>query len=217
MRDCSHPIPVLRSLASLVLLVAFTLVGFGWRTLLQVRRHGDTGWRFSRSGPDRVVGSLFALSVLLLGAAPLAALVAGEPWAPGGIPALTDGAGGGVVGWVGVAFVVAGGMLTVVAQVQMGASWRIGVQAGERTALVTGGLFAHVRNPIFTGMAVVAVGSVLLTPNAVALVGTTLTLVTLQVQVRLVEEPHLLAVHGEIYRRWTTTAGRFLPGLGRGI
>lgn len=208
---------MLRSLAALVLLVAFTLVGIGWRTLLQVRRHGDTGWRFDRSGLDRVVGPLFALAVLLLGAAPAAALITGDPWAPGGIPALTDGTGGALVGMAGAALVVAGGVFTVVAQVQMGASWRIGVQAGERTALITGGLFAHVRNPIFTGMITMAGGAALLVPNAVALAGAVLTVATIQVQVRLGEEPHLLAVHGEAYRRWTMTAGRFLPGLGLGI
>lgn len=208
---------MVRSLAALALLVAFTLVGFGWRTLLQVRRHGDTGWRFDRSGPDRVIGPLLALTALLLGAAPVAALVAGDPAAPMGVTALTEGAWGVVTAGVGVALLVASGVLTVVAQVQMGASWRIGVQAGERTDLVTRGLFAHVRNPIFTGMAGVALGAALLVPNALAWIGAALMLATLQAQVRLVEEPHLLGVHGDAYRRWTATAGRFVPGIGRSL
>lgn len=207
---------MLRATLALVLLVAFTLVGFGWRTLVQVRRHGDTGWRFDRTGLDRVVGPLLVLAFALLEAAPVAALVAGSPWAPGGVRALADGGALGTgAGVVGAALVVASGVLTVVAQLQMGASWRIGVQAGERTELVTGGLFARVRNPIFTGMLGVAAGTALLVPNALALVGAAATLVTLQVQVRLVEEPHLRSVHGPAYERWGATAGRFLPGLGR--
>lgn len=208
---------MVRSTVTLLLLVAFVLAGFGWRTLVQVRRYGDTGWRFDRTGVDRVVGPLLALSVLLLGAAPVAALVAGTPSGPGGIPSLAEGAPGAAAGVVGAVLVVASGVLTVVAQVQMGASWRIGVQVGERTALVTDGLFAQVRNPIFTGMAGVALGAALMVPNAVALTGAALTLVTLQVQVRLVEEPHLLAVHGDAYREWTARAGRFLPGVGRHV
>ncbi|MET9817324.1 MULTISPECIES: hypothetical protein [unclassified Streptomyces] len=40
----------------------------------------------------------------------------------------------------------------------MGASWRVGVDVGERTALITGGPFAYVRNPIFTAMAVTGLG-----------------------------------------------------------
>ncbi len=34
----------------------------------------------------------------------------------------------------------------------MGASWRIGVNPDERTKLVTGGVFAHVRKPISTAI-----------------------------------------------------------------
>ena len=34
----------------------------------------------------------------------------------------------------------------------MGRSWRIGVEEGERTDLVTGGPFAIVRNPIYASM-----------------------------------------------------------------
>jgi protein-S-isoprenylcysteine O-methyltransferase Ste14 len=30
-----------------------------------------------------------------------------------------------------------------------------------------------------------------------------------------VEEPALLAAHGDAYRRWAATTGRFLPGIGR--
>lgn len=208
---------MLRPVIALVLLVAFAVLGFGWRTVVQVRRHGDTGWRFDRTGLDRVVGPLLVLAVLIMAVAPVVALVAGNPWAPAGIRALAEGGAlATAAGAAGALLVVVGGVLTVVAQLQMGASWRIGVQAGEHTALVTGGLFARVRNPIFTGMGGVVVGTALLVPNVVALAGAALTLATLQVQVRLVEEPHLLAVHGEAYRRWAAGAGRFLPGLGRG-
>ena len=36
----------------------------------------------------------------------------------------------------------------------------------------------------------------------------------IMLQARL-EEQHLLALHGEAYRRYASAAGRFLPGLGR--
>ena len=206
---------MLRSTFALVSVLAFALVGFGWRTLLQVRRHGDSGWRFERTGLDRFVGPALAVSFLLLGAAPVLALAAGDPWRPGGVEALATGGLGSVAGLVGAALAVAGGVVTVVAQVQMGASWRIGVQEGERTALVTDGLFAHVRNPIFTGMVAVAAGTALLVPNLPALLGAALAVVTIGVQVRLVEEPNLRRVHGADYLRWASRTGRFLPGLGR--
>lgn len=193
-----------RAVAALVLLVAFTAAGFGWRTVVQIRRHGDTGWRFTRTGPDRVVGPALVLAFALLGVGPVIALVGSAPTAGGVVAAV---AGGGLA--------VAAGVLTVVAQVQMGASWRIGVEAGERTDLVTGGLFGRVRNPIFTGMLAFALGLALLVPNPPTVLGALLAVATIQAQVRLVEEPNLVAVHGEAYRRWAGATGRFLPGLGR--
>jgi protein-S-isoprenylcysteine O-methyltransferase Ste14 len=193
-----------RAVAALVLLVAFTAAGFGWRTVVQVRRHGDTGWRFSRTGPDRIVGPALVLAFALLGVGPVVALVGSTP-----------STGGAAAAGIGAALAVGAGVLTVVAQVQMGASWRIGVEAGERTDLVTGGLFGRVRNPIFTGMLAFALGLALLVPNVPTVLGAALAVVTIQAQVRLVEEPNLVAVHGEAYRRWAGSTGRFVPGLGR--
>ncbi|HEU5148986.1 MAG TPA: isoprenylcysteine carboxylmethyltransferase family protein [Iamia sp.] len=193
-----------RTVVALVLLVAFTAAGFGWRTVVQVRRHGDTGWRFSRTGPDRIVGPALVLAFALLAAGPVLALVSGDP-----------GPGGAATAVAGTLLATGAGVLTVVAQVQMGASWRIGVEAGERTDLVTGGLFGHVRNPIFTGMVLFAAGLALLVPHPATLLGAALALATIEAQVRLVEEPNLIAVHGEAYRRWAARTGRFLPGLGR--
>ena len=36
-----------------------------------------------------------------------------------------------------------------------------------------------------------------------------------QIQVRLVEEPYLRRVHGDAYRRYAASTGRFLPWIGR--
>jgi protein-S-isoprenylcysteine O-methyltransferase Ste14 len=96
----------------------------------------------------------------------------------------------------------------------MGASWRIGVDPGERTALVTQGIFGRVRNPIFSAMLLAAVGLVLLVPNVLSAVALVLLIVGLELQVRLVEEPYLTQVHGEPYRRYLASAGRFVPGVG---
>ena len=60
--------------------------------------------------------------------------------------------------------VAAGGLaVVVVAQAQMGASWRIGID--ERpTELVTHGLFGLTRNPIYLGMLILTVGVALVAP-----------------------------------------------------
>ncbi|HKA14532.1 MAG TPA: methyltransferase [Myxococcota bacterium] len=79
----------------------------------------------------------------------------------------------------------------------MGESWRIGVDTGEVTALVTRGVFRTGRNPIFTGMILAAIGVVGMVPKAAAFAGAALLVLALEIHVRCVEEPHLLAVHGD--------------------
>jgi protein-S-isoprenylcysteine O-methyltransferase Ste14 len=71
-----------------------------------------------------------------------------------------------------------------------------------------------VRNPIYTAMLVFGFGLTLLTTNFVTIAGLVLTIGALEMQVRRVEEPYLLAKHGAAYRRYTASVGRFIPGVG---
>ncbi|MCM0673586.1 isoprenylcysteine carboxylmethyltransferase family protein [Micromonospora phytophila] len=110
---------------------------------------------------------------------------------------------------------VTGTAATLAAQLAMGTSWRIGVDPSERTELVTDGAFALARNPIFTAMAASTLGLTLMVPNAVALAALLVLVVALQLQVRAVEEPYLIATHGDDYRRYAARVGRFVPRIGR--
>ena len=103
---------------------------------------------------------------------------------------------------------------TLYAQDQMGESWRIGVDPTETTTLVHTGVFGLVRNPIFTAMLVFGSGIALVTPNPLALIGFVLLLATIELQVRVVEEPYLRNRHGDTYRDYTQSVGRFLPRVG---
>ena len=196
------------SVLALILLVAYALVTVGWRAWLQKRRTGDTGLRAApRSGAEWLAGVglvLGAIAVYIAPALDLAGSLAGvaELERP-------------LVGIAGLACFALGFWLTVRAQLDMGESWRIGVDAGEVTALVTSGVFRTLRNPIFTGMMLIAIGVVLMVPNAVALAGVALLALGLEIHVRCVEEPHLLTVHGDRYRCYARSAGRFVPRLGR--
>jgi protein-S-isoprenylcysteine O-methyltransferase Ste14 len=99
----------------------------------------------------------------------------------------------------------------------MGDSWRIGVDEEETTTLVHTGLFARVRNPIYTAMVAFALGITLVTPNLVAFAGLILLVATLELHVRRVEEPYLLRKHGktsQAYRAYTASVGRFVPRVG---
>jgi protein-S-isoprenylcysteine O-methyltransferase Ste14 len=115
----------------------------------------------------------------------------------------------------GLVLSVGGIAATLGAQLAMGDSWRVGVDPGERTELVTSGPFALVRNPIYGAMLPTTLGLVMLVPNWVAFAGLAALVLALEVQVRVVEEPYLLRAHGDAYARYAARVGRFVPGVGR--
>lgn len=185
------------------------IVTFGVRVAIQLRRTGSTGVHGldSEARPlERFAGILFACSLLSAGSAPaLALLDVLEP-----IPSL-DGPAGHAIGLV----LACGGItLTFGAQLAMGDAWRIGVDSGERTELVTGGPFELVRNPIYSAMIPTVLGLVLMVPSAVAVAAFVALVIALELQVRTVEEPYLLRVHGADYADYAARVGRFVPRLG---
>jgi protein-S-isoprenylcysteine O-methyltransferase Ste14 len=48
----------------------------------------------------------------------------------------------------------------------------------------------------------------------VAVIGFVALVLTIEAQVRAVEEPYLVAKHGDVYRDYTAAVGRFVPGIG---
>ena len=99
-------------------------------------------------------------------------------------------------------------VIIVVAQGQMGDSWRIGVDYDHSTEFVQRGLFKYSRNPIFAGVMLSVIGFFLLLPNAVTLLIMMLDLALIQVQIRL-EEQHLSAEHGDLYKRYCDEVRRW--------
>lgn len=194
---------------AITLYVLYLAIAFGWRTWLQIRQTGSSGFR-GISGTPRAAewwgGVLFVLALVCGVAAPI--LQATDTLNPIGVLDT------GVVQVLGAAAAVVGIAMTVRAQIDMGVSWRIGVDQDEQTALVTGGLFAHMRNPIFTAMTLAALGLALLTPNAVALLGLIGLVVAIELQVRYAEEPYLQATHPDHFATYAGHVGRFVPGIG---
>ena len=181
---------------------------FGVRAWLHRRRTGDSGVRRTpaRHPAGRMGVVLFIGALLLCGAGLVGALLAPQlRWeAPG------------VVSWAGLLVAAVGLAAVFVAQAAMGASWRVGVDPDEVTELVTTGPFALVRNPIFSAMGLTLVGVTLLVPSAATVLALVAFCVGVQLQVRLVEEPALARLHGDRYRQYASTVGRFLPDLTRG-
>ncbi|SOX55099.1 isoprenylcysteine carboxylmethyltransferase family protein [Mycobacterium ahvazicum] len=195
------------AVVALTLFAAFGVLGFGWRSWLQYRRTGSTGFRGIRGGSTEwVAGAGFAVALAVTASAPILQLCnVVEP-----LRALTAG----WIQYVGIVVAILGIAATVYAQLEMGDSWRIGVDERETTTLVHTGVFGQVRNPIYTAMFIFGFGIALVTPNVVACAGFILLVATVELQVRRVEEPHLLRTHGDAYRDYAATVGRFVPGVG---
>ena len=190
---------------ALALDLSFLLVGFGVRTAVQLRATADSGWRIGRphSVAELVARSGFVAALVFLGASLVVAFAgatADVPWWAHGLGVVV------CVGAIGLVFL---------AQLQMGASWRIGVDPEERTALVTAGVYRQVRNPIYTGMVAFVLGQVLVVPSVWSAAAMVVLVVGVELQVRVVEEPYLARVHGPAFSGWCATSGRFLPILGR--
>ncbi len=100
-------------------------------------------------------------------------------------------------------------VIVVIAQVQMGSAWRIGIDVQQKSELVTGGIFRYSRNPIFLGMRFAFLGLFLLLPNAFTLLLWVLGDVMIQIQVRL-EEDYLTETFGAAYRRYTERVRRWI-------
>lgn len=197
------------AIGALVVYGVWFAAAFGARTVVAIRRTGDSGWRGISGRPftaEWFAGVLFVLALVVGVGAPVAQLA--------GINPVIDST---ALGWLGVVVASTGIALTLAAQMSMGDSWRIGVDANERTALVTGGTFALARNPIFTAMAVTAVGLAAMVPNLVAIAGVVALVVAPQLQVRAVEEPYLVRIHRDTYLDYASRVGRFLPGIGRNV
>lgn len=198
------------AVATLALLVIFMLVAGGVRTLIQRRRTGDTGNR--RTWAARGSLEWWGLTVadvgyLMVGlGAPVAALAGMPPLAINDYP---------VVHGLGIVLAILGILATFGAHLALGASWRIGVDQTEHTTLVTTGPFRLVRNPVFAAAASAFLGLALMVPNLLAIAGLAVTLIGIEIQVRLVEEPYLRGVHGAAYTVYASRVGRFLPGIGR--
>lgn len=184
----------------------FTLV-FVWRSWLVWRRTGANPLVLpSGDNADAYVGRAFKLVVAscAIVVTSLVLLPNARRWL--GAHETLQLAGVTYLGWV--LLIAAFGWL-LVAQAQMGASWRIGIDARARTALIETGLFSVSRNPVFLAMRVTLLGLFLVVPASATLALLVAGEILIQVQVRL-EEQHLRALHGDRYAHYAERVRRWL-------
>jgi protein-S-isoprenylcysteine O-methyltransferase Ste14 len=148
--------------------ISLVLIGLGWRSWLQRGRYGT--WGIVLSGPGatmqfaQAAGLIFAF-VLLIGQAFVTALN------PAGVNPLVrfPPQGAMTLSIIGTALMAGGIALLVAAQLEMGASWRVGIDQSATPGLVDTGLFRFCRNPIYLALLAAMAGYCALLPTAISL------------------------------------------------
>ncbi|MBM3093412.1 isoprenylcysteine carboxylmethyltransferase family protein [Ensifer sp. T173] len=109
---------------------------------------------------------------------------------------------------VGLVLMTLGGGLTMLSQWAMRHSWKIGIPEEQDAPLVTSGLYAFSRNPIYVGMVTALTGTVLAVPNVASVALTLSAWISISYQIHM-EETYLSRAFGEAYgayckrvRRW---------------
>lgn len=187
--------------------LAFFGFAFLWRTWRTYRLTGVNPYRLlGNPGPEQITSTYFRL-LPLLSLLVMVLYLLGERWY-GYLGPLT---------WLqheplqmfGMALMAVALVVIVVAQGQMGDSWRIGVDYDNPTEFVQSGLFGRSRNPVFLGIVLSVLGYFLVLPNALTLLILMLDLALIQVQIRI-EEQFLAAEHGADYERYCDCVRRWI-------
>jgi protein-S-isoprenylcysteine O-methyltransferase Ste14 len=100
--------------------------------------------------------------------------------------------------------------ICALAQVTMGHSWRVGIDAKRRSALVTKGIYRWIRNPTYLGLHVMNLGVWFVWPTTMVAGYVLVFILVLEFQVRC-EEEHLVKVHGASFKRYVGETWRYLP------
>jgi len=194
-------LPIL--LTSLVLAIYWARVA---RMALKARKQTGQAANFLPPEPlGRALRILWIPAVTLWIIAPvLACLVPSRLTAPAPAPL--------AVTWIAAAVTALCLAASWICWRRMGRSWRMGINPDEKTQLVVTGPYAYVRHPIYAISTLMAIASALAVPSFAMITAVAVHVMLLQWESRR-EEEHLLRTHGESYRTYCTTVGRFVPRL----
>jgi protein-S-isoprenylcysteine O-methyltransferase Ste14 len=112
----------------------------------------------------------------------------------------------------GLALIVLGYAGTLWTYAAMGDAWRIGIDAKEKTSLVSVGPFRWVRHPIYSLQVVMLAGAALLLPTPASLAALLTHLFCVRIKAAD-EERFLAGVHGTVYRDYLSRTGGLFPKL----
>jgi len=114
-----------------------------------------------------------------------------------------------IVSWIGVLLCLAGLAFLLWGLVSFGQSFRVGIDTEHPDKLITTGIFAFSRNPIYVAFAFILVGQLLIFPNWILLVFLAAGIWLFHRQV-LREEEYLKKHYGQEYAEFCSRVRRYL-------
>jgi protein-S-isoprenylcysteine O-methyltransferase Ste14 len=158
------------------------------------RNAGEYAWAFlSAQGQQRLAGLAFAASISTL------AVVSG-------VKGINEN---GVFPISAAILSTVGAAIVVIAQIQMGRAWRIGVREGDAPEFIQHGLFRFSRNPIFAGMILIGIAVAMSSGVWWVWAAWVAFVASCQAQVRI-EEAHLERSFGKQYQVFCRLVPRWI-------
>lgn len=114
-----------------------------------------------------------------------------------------------IISWMGVLFCAAGLLLLLWSLISFGKSFRVGIDTEHPDKLITTGVFAFSRNPIYVAFAMILIGQFLIFPNWILLVYMIAGVWLFHRQV-LREEDYLNKHYGREYLEYSKRVRRYL-------
>lgn len=116
-----------------------------------------------------------------------------------------------VTKWIGLIAVVLAFLILIPAQIALGKAWRLGIDEQNPGELVTGGIYALTRNPIYLFFDLYFIGTFLINGTPFFALSAAFTVLNLHYQI-LNEEQHLAQVHGLDYWAYHARTARYWTG-----
>ncbi len=114
-----------------------------------------------------------------------------------------------VISWIGAFFCLAGLLLLLWSLVSFGQSFRVGIDKDHPDKLITSGIFAFSRNPIYVAFALILLGQFLIFSNFILLAYIVAAIWLFHRQV-LLEEDYLKKHYGKEYLEYCDRVRRYL-------
>jgi len=114
-----------------------------------------------------------------------------------------------VVSWIGVLFCLAGLVLLLMSLISFGKSFRVGIDTDHPDKLITTGIFAFSRNPIYVAFGSVLIGQFLIFPNWILLIYLAAAIWLFHRQI-LREEDYLKKHYGKQYTDYCNRVRRYI-------